>query len=217
MSDENNLPHSKLDDPQMLNDSEAKSNTSMKSRAQSTPIRESVRPRARQLSARLRKLIPFKKSEIHPELDRRVSAVIKDLRETGWQPIIREGYRTTERQHYLHTKPKATSGINLGFHNITDSKGRRQAMAVDIWDKRYGDPKSNEPHFKDAQKFFRALEKSAIRNGLISGLRWKNSDGAHVQLSRNSSLKSLVRKDNAVYFKKQPSFPKTKTNLNQRR
>src|SRR5262249_25938451 len=143
--------------------------------------------------------LPYSEKQIHPELGVRLKKVIQELQSQGWQPLIIEGYRSLKRQHDLQSKSHPSTSVTIGFHNTTDASGNPQAMAVDVVDKRYKDPKSKQPFFKEAQAFFRALQISADRNGLRTGLNWKKMpDGAHVQLFENSAIKLLKSNKKSV-------------------
>jgi len=107
---------------------------------------------------------------IHPVLAQKVNAIIIELEQKGWNPVIGSGLRTLKEQKKLLKKGYTTT---LRSKHLT---GR----AVDIVDKRYGwSGKASNLNFQ----FWKDLGEAAKRQGLIWGGNWKTfKDVAHVQL-----------------------------------
>jgi|SRR5215210_1080333 len=71
-------------------------------------------------------------SECFPAFAQRVEAVIRDLEDEGFRPRIQDAHRSIEDQ--LLAFKKGNSRVKFGFHNVTGSGGRSDALAVDLLD-----------------------------------------------------------------------------------
>jgi hypothetical protein len=134
---------------------------------------------------------------LHPELRRRLTYLMDDLRERGWDPLIPEvfgvegtGYRSPADQAQLKAKhPERTGSGSRSFHMIRASDGTPESMAVHITDRSL---LGRNPRRGDA--FVEDLEALAERHGLRTGNRWKEPwDPLHVQLYENDQLKSVLQ------------------------
>jgi len=134
--------------------------------------------------------------QLHPELKRRVSYLMDDLRERGWNPYIPEvfgetgtGYRSPEEQAKLKKDfPDRTESGDRSFHIIRSPNGSPESMAVHITERSVGaNARKGDPFVED-------LEALAERHGLRTGNRWKGKrwDPLHVQLYEKSQLTSVL-------------------------
>src|SRR5262245_40161411 len=67
-------------------------------------------------------------TELHPVFSRRIAAVIEGLEDAGYRPRIQDAWRSPESQ--LDAFNRGTSKLKFGFHNVTDSGGRAESLAV---------------------------------------------------------------------------------------
>jgi peptidoglycan L-alanyl-D-glutamate endopeptidase CwlK len=116
----------------------------------------------------------------------KVVKVIERLAESGFQPNIVFGWRSTAVQKRLHDEGKTK--VLFSFHNAQTPQGVPNAWAVDIVDKRWA---WNEP---DCHKFFKALGAEGKKEGLVWGGDWASfRDWAHLQGRQNGELGQVKR------------------------
>src|SRR6185295_3239836 len=70
--------------------------------------------------------------ECFPAFAQRVQAVIHDLEAENFRPRIQEAHRSIEDQ--LLAFKNGNSQVKFGFHNVTGSDGKPEALAVDLLD-----------------------------------------------------------------------------------
>ena len=104
--------------------------------------------------------------ELHPSIQQRMEAVLRELESYGYRPRIQEAWRSPKDQ--LAAYNAGTSKIKYGFHNATASDGTKEALAADVWDDNY--PFNAKTHF------MLHLLAAAEKNGLTTGIRWSLSD-----------------------------------------
>ena len=101
-------------------------------------------------------------SELHPTFRARIEKVIATLEAQGVRPRIQDAWRSPEKQ--LKAFESGHSLLKFGFHNVTDTEGRPDALAVDLLD-------DNFP-LKPSRKYLLRLAAAAEAEGLITGIRW---------------------------------------------
>lgn len=119
-------------------------------------------------------------TQVHPVLADKVRAILADLEGHGWQPIVKEGYRTAAQQ--AQKVRDGFSKVHFSYH-MAMRDGRPCALACDITDARYGWEIGQE------HPFWRDLGSSARAHGCVWGGDWTHfKDVAHVQLLSNDKL-----------------------------
>lgn len=117
---------------------------------------------------------------LNPDLVSRTNAMMADLKQQGYQPVIAEGMRTQEQQ---------AEKVRLG-NSHTMNSNHLNGSAVDIVDARYG--WNDKKYGKEINGYAQAMAKTAQKYGLFSGTQWKsfgpNGDFAHVQLPNGKTV-----------------------------
>jgi hypothetical protein len=73
-----------------------------------------------------------KLKECFPAFGARVEAVVRRMEQQGFRPRIQGAHRTIADQ--LKAFERGTSKVKFGFHNVTDTRGKSEALAVDLLD-----------------------------------------------------------------------------------
>jgi len=122
---------------------------------------------------------------MHPDLQRKVQAVLQALKKRGYKPKIDNAWRPQNVQAKLFQQGR--SRLQFSFHNAQNPDGTPNAYAADIVDARYGwRPEAA------ASGFWKALGEEAKNQGLYWGGDWPSfRDFAHVQLLPNSQLNRI--------------------------
>lgn len=127
--------------------------------------------------------IERKLQQVHPNLARKVRAIISDLEGHGWEPTIGSGWRSVEEQRAILARGDST--VSFSFHNA-ELNGKPAALAVDIVDARWG--------WDSPKRFWTHLGSSANAHKCVWGGNWKRfPDVAHVQLLSNDMLAKVKR------------------------
>jgi peptidoglycan LD-endopeptidase CwlK len=111
----------------------------------------------------------------HPDLVRKVRAVITDLQGHGLRPVVVEGLRTPERQAALYAQGRTKPG-----KIVTDTLVSKHILgkAADIvWADKRGQPTWDAP-----AAHWDLLGSAAEAHNLEWGGRWRRRDFPHVQL-----------------------------------
>ena len=108
----------------------------------------------------------IKVHELHPTIQPKMEAVLRELESYGYRPRIQEAWRSPQDQ--LAAYRAGTSKIKYGFHNATATDGTKEALAADVWDD--DRPTTAKTHF------MLHLLAAAEKNGLTTGIRWSLSD-----------------------------------------
>ena len=119
-------------------------------------------------------LWPRNSKKIHllePVIQGIISALLRNLWNMGWQPVIAEGKRTKAQQR---------EKVRLGYSKTMNSR-HLSGLAVDIIDRRWGwhGPCADKDH-----QFWVDLASEAQELGLFSGRVWRMKDVAHVELRK---------------------------------
>lgn len=110
-----------------------------------------------------------------PLFAEKVFSLLVDMKEKGHDAIVREGFRSDERQAWLYGFGRE---YDDGRGNVTNAptgakSWHRYGLAVDIVSASQGDNASPQ--------FWRDLEEIAVSHGLTSGSDWHRKDEPHVQ------------------------------------
>jgi hypothetical protein len=113
-------------------------------------------------------------AECFPTFGARVKAVIDDMEAKGFRPRIQEAHRSiADQEKAVH---EGFSHVLFGFHNVTGSNGKAEALAVDMLD---------DDHPIDmSRKYLITLASVAQKNGLNSGIFFDLSDNARAKLQK---------------------------------
>lgn len=131
----------------------------------------------------------------------RLPELLARLRARGWQPMIAFSWRSLATQAALVRLGRST--VDFSFHNALDAAGRPAALAVDLYDARYG--WGDEPgtaRTAGAAAFFAVVGAEAKALGLSWGGDWSRStplwaafglgwDPGHVQGLPNDQLPAV--------------------------
>jgi hypothetical protein len=104
--------------------------------------------------------------ELHPAIQTRVQALLKEMESAGYRPRIYEAWRSPAEQ--LEAFNKGYSQVKFGFHNVTASTGVKEALAADIID--------DDRPLTARTDYMLRLAAAAQKNGLSTGIRWGLSD-----------------------------------------
>ena len=122
-----------------------------------------------------------------PTLRPKVIAVVNALKQRGFSPTIRYGWRSVATQLQLYRL--GNTKVEFSFHNVQKSDGTPNAHAADIIDSRFGWSEQAA-----TAGFWKALGEEAKKQGLYWGGDWPDfRDWAHVQLLPNSDLAKVKR------------------------
>jgi len=127
-----------------------------------------------------------KLSECDPELTAKVRAVLRGLETEGYQPWIRESWRSPIEQEHAYLTGR--SEIRLGFHNVTGRNGEHRAFAVDVVERMDG--ARAKPRY--AVTLARLASASDLQNGYLMGLmEWEQralKRAVQTQVSRLANI-----------------------------
>jgi len=98
-----------------------------------------------------------------PSVRDKMQAVLGDLEGQGYKPYVSESWRSKAQQHLDHLRGAST--VDYGFHNVTGSKGEKQAMAMDVYN--HGGAGQSSPN-----EFYMKLASAAKAHGLMTGIEW---------------------------------------------
>lgn len=113
----------------------------------------------------------------HPDLVRKVKAVVQDLQGHGLRPVVVEGLRTPERQAALYAQGRTTPGKIVT--NTLRSRHLNGEAADIAWLDKRGRPTWNAP-----AAHWDLLGSAAEAHNLEWGGRWTMRDMPHMQLKR---------------------------------
>jgi hypothetical protein len=102
--------------------------------------------------------------ECFPAFAQRVQAVIRDLEAERFRPRIQDAHRSIEDQ--LLAFKNGTSQVKFGFHNVTGSNGKPEALAVDLLD----DDHPLSPTRKYLIRLAGIAEVHGLQTGIFFGL-----------------------------------------------
>jgi hypothetical protein len=106
---------------------------------------------------------------VHPQMARKIQAVLKDLEGHGFRPKIYSAYRSPEEQ--AEKVRKGYSKVSFSFHNaVRWVNGKRvpSALACDIADERWGWSRPEGEAARLWDRFWITLG----RSGHVHGLEW---------------------------------------------
>lgn len=128
-----------------------------------------------------------KLEKLHPELKRRIIALLTNLQNLGFDVRVTDGLRTFDEQNKLYQKGRR--GVS-GEKIVTNAKGGQSnhnyGLAADLCPF-----KNNLPDYNDL-KTFKIIGREAKSVGLEWGGDWKFTDMPHVQL-RGLSVKECQK------------------------
>lgn len=101
-------------------------------------------------------------AETYPTFANRLRATIADLEQQGLRPRIQEAWRSMEEQRKAYNSGHAK--LRYGFHNVTGTGGRKDALAVDLLD--------DDHPARAGREYLLRLAAAAQRHGLTTGIRW---------------------------------------------
>jgi hypothetical protein len=113
-------------------------------------------------------------TECFPKFANRVGAVIEDMEAQGFRPRIQDAHRTIADQ--LIAFNNGNSKVKFGFHNVTGSGGKPEALAVDLLD----DDKPLNP----TREYLIRLAATAQAHGLQTGIFFGLAQGLRQGLSQ---------------------------------
>lgn len=120
-----------------------------------------------------------------PPMRPKVTTVLEELEQRGFQPKIFFAWRSVAVQLELFRKGHTT--VKFSFHNAQLRDGTPNAYAADIIDRRWAWQPAAE-----ANGFWTALGEEAKKEGLYWGGDWVSfKDWAHVQYFPNSKLADI--------------------------
>lgn len=100
--------------------------------------------------------------ELFPTFRARLEKVIKDLEGEGLRPRIQDAWRSPADQ--LAAFNAGHSKLKFGFHNVTGSKGEKEALAVDLLD--------DDDPLNPGKPYLLKLAAAAEQHALTTGVRW---------------------------------------------
>ena len=101
-------------------------------------------------------------AECHPAFAARLRRIITQLEGVGIRPRIQDAWRSPEDQ--LTAYLNGNSKVKFGFHNVTGSDGRREALAVDLLD--------DDASLAPGAPYVLRLAAAAAAEGLATGALW---------------------------------------------
>lgn len=111
--------------------------------------------------------------ELDPEFRTKLEAALKSAKIQGLDPVVIETYRSQTRQDYLYAQGRTRPGGKVTWTRNSKHKSRK---AADVCPRQGGTINWNW------KAGFNLWGEIAERFGLEWGGRFKNYDGAHVQL-----------------------------------
>jgi hypothetical protein len=102
--------------------------------------------------------------ECFPAFAKRVRAVIDDMEARGFRPRIQDAHRSIADQ--LKAFNSGHAKVKFGYHNVTGSGGKSEALAVDLLD----DDNSLNPPRKYTINLVSAARKQGLHSGALFGL-----------------------------------------------
>jgi hypothetical protein len=103
-------------------------------------------------------------TECFPTFATRMEAVIRAMEDQGFRPRIQDAHRTIADQ--LKAFNGGFSKVRFGFHNVTGSNGKPEALAVDLLD----DDKPLSPTREYLIRLAAAAEAQGLQTGIFFGL-----------------------------------------------
>ncbi len=100
--------------------------------------------------------------ETYPTFAERLRATIVHLERQGLRPRIQEAWRSIDDQVAAFQSGHAR--LRYGFHNVTGTGGRKDALAVDLL--------VDDHPARQTREHFLRLAAAAERHGLTTGIRW---------------------------------------------
>jgi hypothetical protein len=126
---------------------------------------------------------------MHPQLRPKVYALLRALRDRGFEPVVHQAWRSVAAQ--AKKKADGSSEVPFSFHNNKNPDKTLSALAADVVDHRYAWTPAAEQH-----GYWDAIGKEAKKLGLFWGGDWKKPwDPAHVQLLPKEEL-GRIRREN---------------------
>ena len=101
-------------------------------------------------------------AELFPTFRARLARAIKRLEDDGIRPRIQDAWRSPEDQ--LTAFKTGHSKLRFGFHNVTGPNGRKESLAVDLFDD--GAP------LNPRKSYMLKLAAAAQAEDLLTGVRW---------------------------------------------
>lgn len=99
---------------------------------------------------------------LYPSFADRLKHVISRLEAARYRPRIQDAWRSPEDQ--LQAFNAGRSELTFGFHNVTSSDGKPEALAVDMLD-------DDEP-LQPGKQYMLQLAAAAESEGLVTGIRF---------------------------------------------
>ena len=145
--------------------------------------------------------------DLHPQLQKKASAIVNSLQDKGFSPRITTTYRSSDMQDFFYSvssagkkfgiSPMTRAKGNQSCHTKKDKEGNPSSTAFDIWGKPYGAflALQLDVNFNDHVQFFKALGSVVKEQKLEWGGRWTSQqsvwtsyglgwDPAHIQMGR---------------------------------
>ncbi|WP_312432949.1 hypothetical protein [Achromobacter sp.] len=92
----------------------------------------------------------------------RLKRVISRLETAGLRPRIQDAWRSKKDQEIAYRTGKAK--VLYGFHNVTGTDGKQEALAVDLLD--------DDAPLNPSTSYILRLAAAAQAEGLVTGIRW---------------------------------------------
>jgi hypothetical protein len=103
-------------------------------------------------------------TECFPTFAKRIEAVIKAMEAQGFRPRIQDAHRTIADQ--LKAFNGGFSRVRFGFHNVTGTNGKPEALAVDLLD----DDKALAPTREYLIRLAAVAQAEGLQTGIFFGL-----------------------------------------------
>lgn len=128
--------------------------------------------------------------QLYPTFRTRVERVIKELEARGYRPRIQDAYRSPADQ--LRAYNSGHSKLKYGFHNVTGTGGKPEALAVDLLD--------DDNPLNPSKHYLLTLARVAYVAGVTTGIDWGLPAAMRAKLA-TAVRKGLLSADEAEGFR----------------
>lgn len=136
---------------------------------------------------------------LDPTFQSRVSGLMGELKQRGYQPVIAEAMRTEDQQ-----AQKVAEGNSHTMHS-----SHLTGKAMDVVDARYG--WDDKKYGKEIDGYAKTMNELAPKYGLYSGTNWKSfgprGDFAHLQMNDQNAVQQSSQSSNVTQQQGQQQNP----------